>query len=401
MLKNIDVDSIEERHLKAQVDLAVPEVRDVDYKRTLPEKSETAELLADVCSFANAGGGDLVYGVAEEGGIPTDLSGVETDDPDAELLRLEQRILSGIAPRIPGLRGRYVPLSNGNHVYVIRVPRSFSRPHAVQRSDGTPRFVTRNSAGKYTMDVDEIRGAFLAAGAVADRMRAFRAGRLADVVAGETPADFRGAATVVLHVMPLSAFDAPSPSVDLDAAKNAPGGFLPIGLGGDLRHNFDGLLVHGDYARGASGTDGRMPESYALLFRSGVVEAADSMLLWPRRSDVAGIYPEGLERGIIEGTDRYLALLAHLGVEGPVYVALTLLGVKGHDMLYESVRSSSIRPVDRDALVVPEVAAEGPRLDRVGVATLLRPVFDQVWNACGYPRSLLYDAGGRWVGDRR
>ena len=105
------------------------------------------------------------------------------------------------------------------------------------------------------------------------------------------------------------------------------------------------------------------------------------------------------ERDVLSAVYRYLSLLSHLGVDGPVYVALSLLGVRDYEMAHECIRSSKIRPVDRDALVVPE--AEGPNLDREDVGRLMKPALDQIWNACGYERSMLYDADCRWVGDRR
>ena len=396
-LRDVNIDELEERHLREQVELGVPEVRDVDYKRTLPWRSEASEFLADVCSLANAGGGDLVYGMEEEAGIPTALPGVESGNPDADLLAMEGRILTGITPRVPGLRGRYVPLENGRHAFVIRVPRSFARPHAVLRNE-TPRFVTRNSAGKYTMDVDEIRAAFLASNAVAERMRAFRVGRLSDLASGQGPFDAAGLATVVLHVLPLAAFDVPAPVVETGRAPQAPEGFLPIGMGGRSTYNFDGLLVRGS-SRTRAESGGRRPESYALLFRSGAVEAADTDILWPEPD--GRIIPSVVFEGdILDSAERYVALLDHLGVAGPVYVGLSLLGVRGYEMAVRRSFGPGAGPVDRDALVVPEVMAEGPGLDRPAVEALMRPVFDQVWNACGHARSFLYHADGRWVGRR-
>lgn len=396
-LRHVNLDEIEESHLNELVELAVPEIRYVDYKRTLPQRSDAAEFLADVCSFANAGGGDLVYGVEENGGTPTAVRGVQTADPDSDLLSMEQRILSGISPRIPGLRGRYVRLANGNHVFVLRVPRSFARPHAVYRSD-TPRFVTRNSAGKYTMDVAEIRASVLASETVSERMRSFRTGRLADIAAGENPANMSGQAVIALHVLPLAAFDSPAPAVDLGAATDSSQRFLPIGSGGNFRHNFDGLLVHGTSGIYAE-IDGRRPESYALLFRSGAIEAADSITLWPA-PDGPVIPSFVFERDLLDSVEHYLALLVHLGVEGPVYVSLALLGVAGYRMAAGRVYGSGIGPIDRDALVLPEVEAESARLDRPSIESLMRPAFDQVWNACGYAGSFLYDDDGRWKGSR-
>jgi hypothetical protein len=200
-------------------------------------------------------------------------------------------------------------------------------------------------------------------------------------------------------VLPLTSFDIPAPNVDLSAAPGSPERFLPISMGGSTRHNFDGLLCHGSYD-GYGGSRTRTPESYVLLFRSGIVEAVDSLPLWPE--EYGRIIPsEAFERDVLSAVYRYLSLLSHLGVDGPVYVALSLLGVRDYEMAYESIRSSRIRPVDRDALVVPEAVAEGPNLDREDVGRLLKPAPDQIWNACGYERSMLCDADCRWVGDRR
>jgi len=249
------------------------------------------------------------------------------------------------------------------------------------------------------MNAGEVRDAVLASETVAERLRAFRNGRLADLAAGETPVNFSGVATVVLHVMPLAAFDVPAPSVDLSAARRSPKGFLPIGTGGNYTYNFDGLLIHSAtrvYGDAAS----RLPESYALLLRSGVVEAADSLILWPEAD--GPIIPSVLFEGeLLTAVHMYLAMMSYLGIEGPVYIALSLLGVEGYEMAAGRRRYSGAHPVDRDALVVPEVMAADPGLDREAVDHLMRPVFDHVWNACGYAGSPYYDERDRWDGDRR
>lgn len=170
-------------------------------------------------------------------------------------------------------------LADGRHAIVIRVPNSFSRPHAVSYKSHF-RYYGRTSNGKYPMDAGEVRGAVLASETVAQRMRSFRAGRLATIAGGEAPADLADTAAAVLHVMPLASFGIPEPGVDLDTAHGAPRGFLPIGMGGDESYNFDGLVMRG-VSLGYQPVRGRIPESYALLFRSGIIEAASSRLLWP------------------------------------------------------------------------------------------------------------------------
>jgi hypothetical protein len=59
------------------------------------------EFLADVSSFANAGGGDLVFGMEEAGGLPTNLIGLASGDLDFEIRRLDSILAAGL---IPGIR---------------------------------------------------------------------------------------------------------------------------------------------------------------------------------------------------------------------------------------------------------------------------------------------------------
>lgn len=67
-----NIDRITEEDLQALIDNAVSERKTIEYKRSLSinRDSERKEFLADVSSFANASGGDLIYGITEAGGIP-------------------------------------------------------------------------------------------------------------------------------------------------------------------------------------------------------------------------------------------------------------------------------------------------------------------------------------------
>ena len=49
--------------------------------------------------------------------------------------------------------------------------------------------------------------------------------------------------------------------------------------------------------------------------------------------------------------------------------------------------------IDRDVLNIPEVLLE--RFDE-SPPELLKPIFDSVWNACGYARSSNYDEDGKF-----
>lgn len=253
-LRGIGPDSVSESHLRALVSARAAEGREIEYKRELPGRTDGdgKEFLADVCSFANAGGGDLLYGVEESGGVAVGVPGVVMPNTDAEVLRLDSVIRAGLDPRVVGLRIRAVPLTTGGHVLLVRVPRSFARPHAVDYR-GRFRLYSRGAAGKFEMDVAQIRSAVVGSESLAERLRSFRAERLATVAGDRGPLPLRAKGVVVCHALPLSAFDTPAPQVDLGRANREDWALLrPGALSGDSpRYNFDGLL------RPATSRDGR------------------------------------------------------------------------------------------------------------------------------------------------
>ena len=55
---------------------------------------------------------------------------------------------------------------------------------------------------------------------------------------------------------------------------------------------------------------------------------------------------------------------------------------------------NEVYTIDRDILVLPEVFMENYD-DQP--ASILKPCFDSIWNACGFPRSFNYNDEGEWA----
>src|SRR5580698_8294411 len=96
------VSEIAEADIQALKDSGVQESQRLEYKRELPgtRDEDKREFLADVSSFSNTEGGDVIYGVAEERGLIAEIVGLSSPDFDAETLRLENLIRDGISPRL-------------------------------------------------------------------------------------------------------------------------------------------------------------------------------------------------------------------------------------------------------------------------------------------------------------
>ena len=380
------VDQITEEDLQALKDNSVSEGKTIEYKQSLPSKSDSGkkEFLADVSSFANASGGDLIYGVSESKGIITEIDGLEVDDIDQEISRLENIIRTGIEPRTPSYRIQPVGLKNSKYVLIIRVRQSWIGPHRVIFNKDY-QFYSRNSNGKYPLDVAELRVAFNLSETITERIRKFREDRLAKIIANETPVPFYENAKIVLHLIPIISFN-PGQAYDISKIASNPTSMPPIHwVGMNWRYNLDGFLTHSEDQDGKT-------YSYAQLYRNGIIEAVEGWLL---RSDGKKLIYGDNEKELIKSFKSYLNILNALTVEPPMFVFLTLLGVKGYSMaVRESYGRTESYTIDRDILQLPEVIIESYG---VKAEDVLRPCFDSIWNACGFPRDLYYNDAGEWA----
>ena len=110
-----------------------PESKTLEYKLKLPLSTDKdkKEFLADASSFANAGGGDLIYGIGAIDGRPIDIPGLADFNEDKDVLRLESSIRDGIEPRVQGVQFRTIEGFSNGPVLIIRLPRSWAAPHMV------------------------------------------------------------------------------------------------------------------------------------------------------------------------------------------------------------------------------------------------------------------------------
>ena len=387
------LDSIDEGHLNALVNNGVRESRSFEFKAKLVwgTESERKEFLADVSALANGGGGDLIFGIEEENGTASAVVGLDSFDPDDDTLKMESVIRDGIAPRIIGIRLRPVDLNNGRRVVIVRVPNSLNRPHMVVLKNWS-RFYSRNSAGKYQLDVHELRSAFVASESVTERVRQFRIERIDAILQGNTPDPLAGRSYLCIHMIPISAFD-PSFSFDITTVREQGTTLPPIGQHGwNPRVNFDGLLFSTPTGTGEA-------TAYVQLFRNGVIEAVDCDLLAPSQLDPQGseLIPSiAYEKDVIQAVNEYSEFYKKHELPTPVLVGLSMMNVKGFHMAVRGVPYGA-RAIDRDHLILPDRLAESLDFEP---ASFLRPCFDQIWNACGYDRSLNYDEKGNWNPDR-
>lgn len=403
---NKHLDQITKDDIDALITNEVREGRTLDYKATIwgGTNDERKECYADVSSFANAAGGDLVIGIEERSGsdgkptgIPEKATGVAVRNLDAELLRLENGIRDSIEPRINGIRFRSIEGFPEGQVIIIRIPQSYNAPHMVTFNNYS-RFYTRGSNGKHQLDVTEIRAAFAVSEALPQRIRNFRAERLARIVADETPVLMSEGPRLILHLVPVSAMSSASANLpDLGTLNLVD--FMPLYDQGVFhRWNLDGRVTYSRDPR-----DERLASSYCQLFRDGIIEAVNTSLLDGGERNGARLIPSLLlEEQLIIGIRHYLDFLNNKAyIAPPIYLMLSLHGVKDHWMAVPpGTQSFSIEPrgFDRAVLLFPELLVEDLAAD---VKTVLHPVLDALWQSAGFQADIYYDEAGRWIGQER
>lgn len=372
------------KDLEDLVKNSVSEKKTIEYKQSLPGNSDSdrKEFLADASSFANASGGDLIYGIVESGGVPIEIKGVTLKDADEEIRKYENIIRDGIAPRI-NITVYVIKIDGGKAVLIFRISNSWSRPHRVIFK-GHDKFYSRNSAGKYPLDVDELRSVFTLTQSLSENIRNFRVDRISQLNSNITPIPFYQEGKIVLHLIPFDSFN---PGYKVDFSKITSAQLRPIySSGWNHRINLEGILTYSGGRRDKSHT-------YVQLYRNGIIEATEGLIISDREGQKF-IPSVAYEKEIIEGLSDYLVVLKELEVYPPVAIFLTLLGAKGYRM--------SERPggwadehyeIDRDILLLPESIIESYDVDPKNV---LKPIFDLIWNACGYEKSLNFDQDGNW-----
>ncbi len=145
--------------------------------------------------------------------------------------------------------------------------------------------------------------------------------------------------------------------------------------------------------------DGSKNDGYCQLFFNGAVETVSSDIIrgsWGKRvsGGVGGIASFKYEQDVIQAVTCYLKGFKELQVSAPLAISMALLGCRGSFLhVNERLMSDNGGTIDRDVAILPDVVIES--LD-VEVSKAIKPAFDALWNACGFPGSFNYDDRGDW-----
>jgi Putative DNA-binding domain len=386
-------------HIEDLIANSVREDKTIEYKREIPR--DRLELLKDVSAFANTSGGELIFGIEEEKGVPTRIVGLPLENADAEVLRLQQIIGTGLQPPLilSSLDCKVVPLSDGTQVIVLHIPKSLAGPHQIRE---TFVFWGRHSGGTYRLDTGELRRAFVSSAALTDSAVEYRAQRISRIKVGSRPVAIAAGPKVILHLLPASVF---SPGEAWEVSLSHPTLKKFTALEDPQSGGSKGSEIDEDGLTNYAGAKAPY-RAYTQVQRSGAVEAVMGLKQDLREVKVE----EGKIRGIdkinfiaadfyesliLQAVPQYLKLLGELGIPFPVFMFLSLTDVGGcYILASQHVRergSSGLyifvddleghHPIDCEDLLLPQVVIEDGTPDKI--QKLLHHQRERVWNASG------------------
>jgi len=366
-------------YLKSIVADELIEAKKREYKQSLPANlnDDKISFLAEVTSLANTIGGDLIYGIQKNAGTGKyELIGINIPDVDKEIQRLESILRDGIQPRILGLNILPIPIEESRCALIVRVGKSFIGPHRVTFR-GHDKFYARNTNGKYQMDVSELRLAFNFSESAERKIREFHLDRIAKINANETPVPFIEGAKIVTHLIPISSFYADQ-NYDLSYFYEHPMELVPVTAPSwQCTYNLEGLFSYFRQEKESTFV-------YLQLFRNGAIEEVEGGSLRPEDGRKL-IFSGTLESELKSAVTRYINILRKLGVEPNLLYYLSFLGIRSYTMAgphaFEKWPGEVHEIVD-DVIDMPEILIE--TFD-IAADQLLKPSFDRLWNACGYP----------------
>ena len=363
----------------------IVESKTIEYKRELPNNSDVSkkEFLADVSSFANSEGGDILFGIEAESGIPTKLSNLDIADNDKARLQYESIIRDGIAPRIK-FDIKIIDINN-TKVLLIRIYKSWNKPHRVEYKY-THKFYSRHSGGKYLLDIEDLRNAFLSSNQTTEKIRAFINIRNQAILDNEGIQPLEGKGKIAFYIIPIDSLISER-RINVFNLKTDLCPPYPNSNGWKSRINLEGNVSY------AIGNEGRC-YSYVQIYRNGIIEAVSSGLLSARQDGKQIIPSKTYEKEIINSTKKYLEILKSLEIFPPIVFGLSFINIRGYNLGVGTNTFLEDIKYAKDILHLPEVVINeySDETDK-----LLRDTFDYVWNAFGFEKSFNYDENGRWI----
>ena len=377
------------------IEMGVMENDKIEYKSIWKEKGDNeevekkrrSELIKDVCAFANAEGGVIVYGVKESKNETPEISDFKINNFDEISRRIIDIIREQTDPPLVGITPCLIRTLDGNGIIVLNILKAMILPHR-SKLDQKYYIRTNNKVTEMTtaMLSDKILGFNYS-----ERVENFIEDRWKKI--NENKVDLfqqhslEQGSVICMHLVPIADFRTDYSLVLYDTQiKNC---LIPMNGGnqGDVKPNRDCLFSE-DYKNNS-------PYSYTQLYRNGTIEAVGTI-----SENMDQINFNDLEKLIIRQFKSYQKISAFFNnINTPFVIYLSVWRFVGSEFGITRVYGDWKAIISKsNEVVVPvnkfsfnEQYINGINDD---AGLLLKPLFDKVWNVIGRDRSPNYNENG-------
>lgn len=322
-----------------------------DFKSTIDFSSDylKAEFIADIVSFSNTYGGDLIIGVKENTDRKFDICGfVFKEGIDSFQRCINDLCMALVDPPLSGVRCRTIEISSDISVIIVRCQRSQHVPHRIKsKTKHNLKFYGRNESSKYEMSMHHVKASIFLQEDLQKKLHTFKKERH-DLIKKVSIVPIWGVnnnPTMVIHLIPLSSLQSSRYIVE---KYNELSSFPKLS-----KRLLDSELMVFDGKVSVFGKDSQKGyAAYTLLMRNGALEIVDCESLC---SDSKIIDIKDLKDRYEKFLKECNAFFKKLNFVFPMYFSLSILNIKSCAFKKSSVDIEDLGiPIQRDYLIFPD-----------------------------------------------
>jgi hypothetical protein len=215
------------------------------------------------------------------------------------------------------------------------------------------------------------------------------------ILDGNAPVPISQKGNVILHFIPFDSLN-PMQETDIKKLKEKSRDLgLLYGEDWNTKYNLNGYLLYSPAIR-----DETISYDYTQIFRNGSIEAVDGLLF--SSHEVSSHFPENniliyaFEKSVLHYFTKVIDYFKSINIQPPVYFSISLINVLGYSIpennsIYSMVWGKSV--IDTDIVKLPESIINDFDIKPESV---LRPMYDIIYNACGQEKSNNFDDQGNF-----
>lgn len=384
--------------VQALIDNEICEGKTIEYKSELhiTNSEEKREFLADVSAFANADGGDLIFGIKEDEKtkLPDSIPGICIENEDETIRKIESMIRDSIQPRIVDIKFKMILVKNHKYILIMRIAASFIAPHRIIYR-GWDKFFSRNSKGKYSMDVNELRTAFNMSQEIRKQIEDYKLNTIAEIVEDRYKIFKDGYPTFIIQTLPIVAFQRSQIySIDKIYSTMIECNSNSFDIASNKQITVDGVILKDNF-------NNSNKTAYGYYKTNGIIQKSTTRFFNPDFETIGMgsikkiklIYRGDILKCTVKTLDEMFRFYRKIQISMPIIVSCAIVNGRGFTIPKSNGFYDLCGEIDRDVLLIPDILIKDLS---ISPGKCLQPIFDSIWNACGYIKCPNYDENGEF-----